>query len=340
MAFIKYIISGLSILIISFSLPAQSYSGSSISINNGETVSSWYGPWGALLTKSHSNRIYLNDSAEASDRTNIRKLIDIRIPAGTQYWYYAFTNSKPEMSDNKLRISGKLNDRLLDAKKNKSEPDLTGLEIPQGSDSISLFLLNTENAVIFKQGDNNFDFIYEGSVKNRRQGLVLVNNNNETDLLFGVIKTGVPGDLNVDFDFLFIVDSSLIEKNSMYNFSQNGFFNDDFFSKSMALPTGNQGWKAFQEGDYNQCLSQKALELDNSLGFVHFNIALVYLIKGQNQKAFRKYNEAIALTCKEVWTKKTLESAIEDINTYMHKFPSKKAAYKLLNKLRAIADKY
>jgi tetratricopeptide (TPR) repeat protein len=316
-------------------------------MNSGETISYWYGSWGSFRTISHRNRFYLNDSPDASDSSNIRKLIDIRIPAGTQYWYYAFTTSTPEIDNSELWISGKLNNRLVEAKKNKTEPDLAGLEIPQGTDSINVYLLNTENASIFTQGSVNFNSIYEGTVKNRRQGLILVKNNNETSLSFGVIKTGLPGDLNVDFDFLFIVDSSMTETGQantpfQQDFFDNNFFNNNFFSGSMAVTIGNQGWKAFQEGDYDQCLifSKGALEKDNSLGFVHFNIALVYLIKGQNHKALKKYNEAIEVTLKEFSMKHDLDGAIDDLKTYMHKFPSKKTAYKILNKLTAISDKH
>lgn len=346
MKFSNYILCCLSVFSISLSLYAQSYSGSSSSFNNGENTNSWYGPWGNFSTVSRSARIYLNDSADASDQTNIRKLIDIKIPENNQYWYFVFSTSPPENNDYPMRVSDKISNSLLQAKKNKTESDLSGVEIPFGTDSVTIYLLNTENAALFAVGNNNFDFIYEGTVKDRRQGLIQVQSHNESGLKLGILKTGKHGDCNVDFNFLFVLDSNLSTTTTsdpfQNNFFNNNFFNDDFFSKQRAESIGNQGWRAFQQGDYNKCLqlSKEALALDNTLGFVHFNIALVYLIKGQNVKAKKKYQQAIAINCRDVWTKRTLDGAVDDLKTYMHLFPSKKTAYKLLNQLTALANKY
>ena len=48
-----------------------------------------------------------------------------------------------------------------------------------------------------------------------------------------------------------------------------------------AINLGNEGWKAYETGDYDKALSysKEALKIDNSLMYVHYNVALIYLIK-------------------------------------------------------------
>lgn len=227
----------------------------------------------------------------------------------------------------------------------RTDIDLSGLVIPEGTDSVNIYLLDCANADKFnmqpKKEDGTFDYIYEGTVKNRTQGIVLVKNFNDTSLCIGITKTGKADNFYVDIDFVFVLDSSLIDINSNINYFPPNFFNDNFFSSNNAINLGNSGWKAFQNGNYEACLrlSNRALESDNSFGFIHFNIALVYLIKGENHKAVKKYKEAISVTLKEVSYKHDLEGAIEDINTYMAEFPSKKVANKILKRLKAIQTK-
>ena len=84
-----------------------------------------------------------------------------------------------------------------------------------------------------------------------------------------------------------------------------------------ALMYGNLGWKAFEKGDYEKCLtlSNKALELDNSLSYIYFNIALVYLIKNDST-TLDKYIHAIQLCKKEHNSSKSLQGALQDILDY------------------------
>ncbi|MBI2281300.1 MAG: hypothetical protein HYU68_11510 [Bacteroidetes bacterium] len=80
-----------------------------------------------------------------------------------------------------------------------------------------------------------------------------------------------------------------------------------------AVKLGNEGWKEYENGNYDFCVkfSKQALEIDNSLLYVHFNIALVHLIKG-DPIAKNLYKNAIEM-CGE---KYSLEGALIDINDY------------------------
>jgi tetratricopeptide (TPR) repeat protein len=88
------------------------------------------------------------------------------------------------------------------------------------------------------------------------------------------------------------------------------------------------GWKAFERGEYEKCLeySNKALELDNSFSYIHFNIGLVYLIEGKSKDALDRYINAISINNKNINPKSVLEGAIGDLNKYFEIFPDKKTA--------------
>lgn len=80
---------------------------------------------------------------------------------------------------------------------------------------------------------------------------------------------------------------------------------------------GSKGWSEFVLGNYDQCLnySRKALEIDNTLWFVQFNVALVYLVQN-NPNAFKKY-QTICNYCGE---QETLKAALKDITDYESKY--------------------
>ncbi len=64
----------------------------------------------------------------------------------------------------------------------------------------------------------------------------------------------------------------------------------------VAFDFGNKGWESFENSNYKEALefSKKALKLDNTLWYVHFNVALVYLVEA-NPKAHDKYVFTLSL---------------------------------------------
>jgi len=76
---------------------------------------------------------------------------------------------------------------------------------------------------------------------------------------------------------------------------------------------GSKGWYEFEKGNLDGCLyySKEALKEDNSLWFVHYNVALVYLIQG-NPLAFEKYK----FTTNLCTNKNTINAALKDIIDY------------------------
>jgi len=83
-----------------------------------------------------------------------------------------------------------------------------------------------------------------------------------------------------------------------------------------AVEFGNKGWTEFENKNYKQCLyySREALKVDNTLWYIHFNVALVYLIQ-ENPRAFEKYK----FTTTHCTKKTDLEAALKDINDYESK---------------------
>lgn len=84
-----------------------------------------------------------------------------------------------------------------------------------------------------------------------------------------------------------------------------------------AMMYGNLGWKAYEKGDYEKCLilSNKALELDSSLSYIQFNVALVSLIQNDST-ALDKYIDAIQSCKKENNFVESIKAALQDILDY------------------------
>jgi len=134
----------------------------------------------------------------------------------------------------------------------------------------------------------------------------------------------------------FNLDYLDVNANSLYNFKDKGNLywserlwhsndcNATFYYQiipekynNTALEFGNKGSEEFKNSNYDKTLyySRKALEIDNSLWFVHYNVALVYLIKG-NPFAYHKY-QFITGICDN---KKSIKGALQDILDYENKF--------------------
>ena len=117
------------------------------------------------------------------------------------------------------------------------------------------------------------------------------------------------------------------DEDNMYYWKESLYHSDecnaDFYYQiipdidNTAINFGNKGWEEFEKGDYEKCLyySKEALKIDNSLWYVHYNVALVYLIQN-NPRAFEKY-KLITNICGD---RKTINAALQDIINYENNF--------------------
>ena len=81
------------------------------------------------------------------------------------------------------------------------------------------------------------------------------------------------------------------------------------------------GWKAYERGEFDKCieLSKKALETDPKIGWVHNNIGLVHLIKGNQDAAIESYSKAISFFKASVSKNQWFEASILDLSNLIVK---------------------
>ena len=99
---------------------------------------------------------------------------------------------------------------------------------------------------------------------------------------------------------------------------------------------GSMGWKAYENGDIEKAItfSKKALEYDNSLGWVHGNLGLFYLIKGDELTSLDFYLNAIKFVNKDrLNAKETFEELINAIENAKIKYPELKGYDEILEQL-------
>ncbi len=99
---------------------------------------------------------------------------------------------------------------------------------------------------------------------------------------------------------------------------------------------GSMGWSAYENGDIEKAitLSKKALTYDNSLGWVHGNLGLFYIIQGDELTSLDYYLDAIQFVKKDqLNAKRTFEELIKDIENAKLKYPEMKGYQEILEQL-------
>lgn len=105
---------------------------------------------------------------------------------------------------------------------------------------------------------------------------------------------------------------------------------------------GSLAWKAYENGELDKAIdySKKALEKDNTLGWVHANLGLFYLIKNDELTATDYYIDAISNIKKDkLNAKNTFQEVINDINNATKKYPDLKGYKEILSQLQQEHDK-
>jgi hypothetical protein len=96
-------------------------------------------------------------------------------------------------------------------------------------------------------------------------------------------------------------------------------------SEEKGVTYGNLGWKSYTNGDIDKAIewSLKALNYDNSLGFVKFNLGLFYMIKGDENLSVDYYVNGISDTKKQIKNvKQSIDAGMSDINEALKKYPN------------------
>lgn len=106
---------------------------------------------------------------------------------------------------------------------------------------------------------------------------------------------------------------------------------------------GSMAWSAYENGDIEKAItySKKALEYDNTLGWVHGNLGLFYLIKNDELTALDYYLDAITQLKKDRLNgKATLQELINDINNAKEKNPNLSGYQEIITQLQREIDNF
>jgi tetratricopeptide (TPR) repeat protein len=277
----------------------------------------------SVKTIIQQRNVYLNGGARSSVGGKSRIAIKVDLPPNTVSWYYEFTTQPGEGGTAMLNLALQLSSLVADPS-GITKAVASQIDVPPGSASADVYLLDQNNVDLFiqkvDQNGGSYTYNREGTALNTRQGVIEIDDIRAGTRYLGIKNPSTWAGLNVFIEVVAIVQETEARTEA----------------QQQALTIGNLGWKAFERGDYDRCmeLSKKALSLDATLGFVQFNIALTYLIKGMNAEALEEYTLAITLTRQSSIPRETFKGAITDLKTYMDKFPSQAEAKDILDILK------
>lgn len=283
----------------------------------------------SVKTVVQQRDIYLNGGLNSSFGGKSRTPIQVTLPPNTKSWYYSFSTSEGASGAKNLKLALQLSSLLLDPM-GITKATVSNIDVPAGSGAIDVYLLDEKNIDLFlEKVDNNGGTFYykrEGSAFSTKQGLIDISDFSSGTYYLGLKNPSTLDGINIHIEVVALIEE--LEQMSS--------------EESEAITLGNFGWKAFERGDYDKCIeySQKSLAMDNTLGFVHFNLALSYLVKGQTSDAITAYTKGITVTKNTSVPKQTFNSAMEDLKNNMDKFPSKADAKDILDLLADEAKNY
>ena len=270
-----------------------------------------------LKTIVQNRTISLNGGANASFGGKSRTIIPIVLPVNTTSWYYSFSTSTGISG---LQLFAQLSS-LAASPLGITKNAINSIKVPEGNSGLDVFLFDQKSSDLFIQkvdlNGGSYSYLREGLVTNTNQAVVSINNKLHGTYYLGLRNPSTFTGIHITIEVVAVVQD--IEKQSE--------------EQSEAVSLGNLGWKAFEREDYDKCiaLSNQALQLDSTLGYVYFNIALCHLMKSETSKAISEYVKAIALTKKTSIPKQTFQGAIDDLNTYMFKIPLNEDAKDILD---------
>lgn len=264
--------------------------------------------------------IYLNSGSRASFfGGRSRVVIPVELPPNTVQWYYSFSTSPNKSGTQTLNLGLQLS-TLLISPTPLGNAISENIEIPSGSGSADIILLDKENSNLFEKKVDlegvRYNYNKEYSVHNTRQALVTVSNLDSGTIYLGLRNpNGIDG-VSISIEVVAITEE-YIQPND---------------KEEQAHNLGVLGRKSFEREDYDKCIKQskKAIKLDPTLAFVRFNMALTYLIQGHSDLATDEYTKAMVLAKKTGSAKEVLNGAISDLNIFMDKIPDKAEAKSLL----------
>ena len=267
---------------------------------------------------------YLNGGTRATFGGKSRTWFNISLPPNTVEWYYSFSTSKNENSSISIELISQLT-KLVDPT-GLTAVATTSILTPTGAGVCDIYLMDRRNADAFmKKVDNSGGTYYyqvSGSRQNYKNGTVQIKDITTGNWCLGFKNPSATQGISITFEV-----AAIIEKTKSIQITE---------TEQKAKMFGSLGWKAYEKGEYDKCLvlSKKALEFNPDLGWVHNNIGLVLLIKGDYISAIDSYLTAIILYKKSDNPKPWFNESIKDLNSLITKHGQVEGANYIIEMLK------
>lgn len=267
---------------------------------------------------------YLNGGTKATFGGKSRTWFNIPLPKNTVEWYYSFTTTKNQNSSSSVGLLSQLT-RLYDPT-GMTAIATNAILTPSGAGVCDIYLMDRANSDKFIEKVDNWGGSYSykvnGSRENYKNGTVQIKDILSGNWCLGFKNPSATEGISITFEVVAIVEETkIIEKTE---------------TETKAEMFGELGWKAYEKGEYDKCveLSKKAIELNPNLGWVHNNIGLVNLIKGDYISAIDSYSTAITLFKKSDNPSYWFNEAIKDLKALIAKHGQLEGANDILEMLQ------
>lgn len=267
---------------------------------------------------------YLNGGTKATFGGKSRTWFNIPLPKNTVEWYYSFTTTKNQNSSSSVGLLSQLT-RLYDPT-GMTAIATNAILTPSGAGVCDIYLMDRANSDKFIEKVDNWGGSYSykvnGSRENYKNGTVQIKDILSGNWCLGFKNPSATEGISITFEVVAIVEETkIIEKTE---------------TETKAEMFGGLGWKAYEKGEYDKCieLSKKAIELNPNLGWVHNNIGLVNLIKGDYISAIDSYSTAITLFKKSDNPSYWFNEAIKDLKALIAKHGQLEGANDILEMLQ------
>jgi len=161
-------------------------------------------------------KIHLNGANKAAfvPGAKARTYIQIDLPPNTIEWYYSFSTSNNQESNERLnlmiQIGGILaaNSTTIGSVLNSSgitQSALSAIKIPPGSHAIDSYLLDENNIKKFLSKDDTWQYYMQGSATNITEGIIKVNSLNKGTWFIGLKNLGYINAVDIIIEAVAIV---------------------------------------------------------------------------------------------------------------------------------------
>jgi hypothetical protein len=248
---------------------------------------------------------YLNGGLRASAGGLSRETIRIDLPPNTVSWYYSFYTAPGADGTELLNLGLQLGAHAFGGKVGSSLS--SSIKVPKGSGSADVFVLPPKHRDAFKsKQEDSWKYIPDISLLNTLQAVQYIDKKYGSSFYLGLRNPSSLTGVGITIEVVAIVEEANLNHDK-------------------GISYGNLGWRAFERGDYDQCLvlSEKALTYDPNLYYVKFNIALVSLVQGKDN-CLDLYIETIATINGDKTPKATLTGALKDVTDLKLRSPQLK----------------